>query len=87
MSSGRRPAHEEMDLEEGMISSRQLSERTGVSMRQLDWWVKAGFLIPHQAGIGKGSRRLWRESMVETIAGHGGLVDRMKACPYDHKTT
>ncbi|KKK54006.1 hypothetical protein LCGC14_3089090, partial [marine sediment metagenome] len=47
---------EEMKLRKGDISTRQLSGISGVSMRTLDTWVKAGFITTaYVDGEGKGS--------------------------------
>lgn len=84
-NSGRRPAHVEMNLQRGEVSSRQLSDLTGVSMRTLDWWAKSGILVPaRQDGKGKGSRRVYRETVAVDDVKH--LVLAIRACPYEHKT-
>lgn len=84
--SGRRPAHEEMKLKKGQLSSRQVSEQAGVSMGMLDWWAKKGFLdyAHDQIGEGKGSRRVWTKMAPWGVK---DLVNRLDACPYDHKTS
>ncbi len=83
-NSGRKPAHEEMKLRKGDISTRQLSGISGVSMRTLDTWVKAGFITTaYVDGEGKGSRRVFKK----TVAVHEvtSLIEAMQACPYEHK--
>lgn len=82
--SGRRPAHEEMKLKRGLISTRQLSGITGVSMGTLDKWTIAGFItVDYVDGEGKGSRRVFRESLaVDEVR---AVVRGVRACPYEHK--
>ncbi len=83
-NSGRKPAHVEMRLKKGMISSRQLSTITGVSMETLHYWTKKGFITTaYIDGEGKGSRRVFREQVaVNEVT---DLVQALQACPYDHK--
>lgn len=84
-NSGRKPAHVEMRLKKGHISTRQLSTITGVSMRTIDYWTKVGFITTaYIDGEGKGSRRVYKE----TVAVHEvtNLIEAMQACPYEHKT-
>lgn len=82
--SGRRPAHEEMRLKRGEISSRQLSDITGVSMGTLHTWVVTGFItVARVDGEGKGSRRVFKESVaVDEVR---AVVRGVRACPYEHK--
>lgn len=84
-SSGRRPAHEEMKLRKGEISTRQLSSETGVSMHTLDQWTNAGFItMAYVDGEGKGGRRVYKEkvAVLEVIE----LIRVIGNCPYGHKT-
>ena len=83
--SGRQPAHVEMKLKKGMISSRQLSEITGVTMETLQKWIRTGFVtVAYVDGEGKGSRRVFRESVaVDEVR---GVIQAVGACPYEHKT-
>ncbi len=82
--SGRRPAHEEMKLKKGMISSRQLSEITGVTMGTLDTWTVAGFItVAYVDGEGKGSRRVFRGSVA--VPEVEAVIAGVRACPYEHK--
>ena len=53
-------------LENGYISTQQLIEKTGVTMRRLNYWEAQGvFGKPLPCGSGK--RRFWHESLVEPI--------------------
>ena len=86
--SGRRPANEEMKLRKGEISTRQLSDITGVSMKMLGNWIKSEIIVPHRIegdqSHGKGSRRVFRE---EVAVQQVSRVSRaVAACPYNHKT-
>lgn len=82
-NSGRRPAHEELKLKRGQISSRQLSEMTGVSMSMIDQWTNAGFITPvYVDGEGKGARRVFKKSTIYEIS---KIAQAMQACPYEHK--
>lgn len=84
-NSGRKPAHVEMKLKKGHVSTRQLSTITGVSMGTLHYWTKAGFITTaYIDGEGKGSRRIYKEAVaVHEVT---GLIEALQACPYDHKT-
>ncbi len=85
-NSGRRPAHEELRLRRGEISSRQLSDTTGVSMSTLDAWTKSGWVTVARRvdGKGKGSRRIFNEAVaVDEV---DLVVQVLEACPYNHKT-
>jgi len=89
MAQGRRPASEEMNLRKGKVTSRQVSEQSGISYARIDYWSKIGFLkvASHRGekGHGKGSRRVFNEDTIfEDLK---DLVARMEACPYDHKVT
>ncbi len=85
---GRRPAHEEMNLRKGYISTRQLSDLTGVSMRLLDYWLKSEIIVPHHVegdeGHGKGSRRVFREDVA--VPQVYRISRAVAACPYGHKS-
>ncbi len=81
--SGRRPAHVELKLKRGHISSRQLSEMTGVSMSTLDAWTNAGFVkTAYVVGEGKASRRVYKKSAIYEVS---KVSQAMQACPYEHK--
>lgn len=84
-NSGRKPAHVEMKLKKGHISTRQLSTITGVTMDTLNYWTKVGFITTaYIDGEGKGSRRVYREQVaVHEVT---DLVQALEACPYSHKT-
>ncbi len=86
---GRRPASEEMRLRRGRITSRQVSEQSGVPYPRIDYWTKVGFLktTSHRGekGHGKGSRRVFNEATI--FDDLDDLIERMQACPYEHKTT
>jgi len=84
MVQGRKPAHEEMKLRKGYISSRQLSEMTGVSMGTLDTWTVTGFItVAYVDGEGKGSRRVFRESVA--VPEVESVIAGVRGCPYEHK--
>ena len=82
--SGRQPAHVELRLKKGMISSRQLSEITGVTMGTIHSWTKSGFItVAYVDGEGKGSRRVYSESVaVDEVR---DVIQVVGACPYGHK--
>lgn len=83
MNQGRRPAHEEMKLLPGFISTRQLSEATEIDQDLIDMWTRAGLIQPAQhIGEGKGSRRVWLVEQAEEIL---QLRERITACPYEHR--
>ena len=85
-NSGRRPAHEEMKLRRGQLSSRQVSDQTGVGMRTLDWWAQKGFLdsVHHNDSEGKGSRRVWSKNAPAFVI---DLAQHIGDCPYDHNSS
>jgi hypothetical protein len=39
-----------------------LGDVDGLTYRQLDYWIRAGYLLPNDAGAGAGSRRSWSDS-------------------------
>ncbi len=84
MVQGRKPAHEELNLKGGMISSRQLSEITGVTMGTLEKWVASRFItVAYVVGEGKASRRVYEESVA--VPEVESVIAGVRACPYEHK--
>lgn len=74
------------------ISSSELANRTGASYRQVDYWVRAGMIMPvrkSKAAPGSGHRRRFEEEIVDRVTvmvkvsgifdGHppGGLLKRI----------
>ena len=85
MKSGRRPAHEEMNLQRGFITTRQLSNLTGVSLDMLGWWARSEFIsTAFVVGKDRGSRRVFLERVA--VSQVTKLLEAIRACPYEHKT-
>lgn len=47
-----------------ILSRGEVPEIAGISYRQLDWWVRKGYLYPTRPAEGSGYRREWPESEV-----------------------
>lgn len=43
----------------GLIASGEFVARAGCTYRQLDFWTRAGYLVPARAAAGSGSQRLY----------------------------
>lgn len=48
----------------GLWGSRELCRRSGASYRQVDHWVRRGYLLPADSGAGSGTSRLFAENEV-----------------------
>jgi DNA-binding transcriptional MerR regulator len=49
-------------------STVEVAERIGCSYRQLDYWIRVGYLHPDDAQAGTGSRRGWSETEIRVAA-------------------
>lgn len=57
-----------------MANSQEVAAEAGVSYRQLDYWVRAGWLRPQGSGRGSGTSRKWPEAEREMAIAMGALV-------------
>lgn len=57
-----------------MTTSVQLVDELGISYRQLDYWIRQGWLTPHNAHSGSGSQRDFRGSELTVAKRMGRLV-------------
>lgn len=79
MGRGRHPAIVENP---DWISSAQLMAITGITERQLNYWVKKGIIDPEGGGgEGRGRPRKWSRGDVEIIR---DMLHRIEECPFDH---
>lgn len=65
---------------ETLISTPELSVRSGATYRQLDYWARTGYLVPAVEAHGSGTRRKWRESAVLRAAAMAAASDVSMAC-------
>jgi DNA-binding transcriptional MerR regulator len=49
------------------LSSHEVCRLTGVTYRQLDYWVRTGLVQPHEQAHGSGSRRRWTDVDIERV--------------------
>jgi len=49
------------------LSSLEVCHLTGVTYRQLDYWVRAGLVRPHVCARGSGTHRRWSLDDVERV--------------------
>ena len=49
------------------LTADQVCEQTGVSYRQLDWWIRTGLVSPLNDGLGTGSVRAFTEDDVRQV--------------------
>lgn len=85
MLKGRIPAQME---DPQWISSARLIEITGITERQLNYWIKKGFIDPEGGGGdpennggGRGRPRKWSKADVEIVR---DMLRRIEECPFDH---
>jgi DNA-binding transcriptional MerR regulator len=68
----------------GLLRTAEVVERSGLTYRQVDYWVRAGLITPARIvrkADGPGSRRLFHPMVLDEIA---ALRSRIRACPFDH---
>ena len=63
------------------LTSDQIAEAVGVTYRQLDWWVRKGYLVPSDPSTGSGDPRRWTLNDLVTVA---FFVARVRDCPLPH---
>lgn len=81
MRRGRVPAQHEVG-KDGWLSTSTVLELTGITMRQLQYWVDRGKIDPEGGGgEGRGRPRRWSVGDVELIR---DMLHRIEECPYDH---
>lgn len=57
-----------------MISATEVVERTGVTYRMLDYWVRCGAVTPAVPAAGSGTRREFTEEQVDHVRELGVLM-------------
>jgi MerR-like DNA binding protein len=57
-----------------LLSSDEACRRSGVSYRQLDFWVRTHAIWPARDAAGSGSRRGWSEADIHKLALIGKLI-------------
>ncbi len=67
--------------ERGLLTATALAHRAGLSYRQVDYWTRAGWIIPTVGADGSGTARLYDPDTVETVR---NLLARVDACPFRH---
>lgn len=60
---------------DGLLRSPAVCQRAGCTYRQLDFWVRCGYLHPARAATGSGSQRLFTEAEAAVAARLTRLVD------------
>ena len=63
------------------LTTHQIAEAVGVSYRQVDWWVRKGYLEPSDPSTGSGDPRRWSLEDLLLVA---DFARRVKACPLPH---
>jgi hypothetical protein len=64
------------------LSTSVVLHRTGITMRQLQYWVDRRMISPEGGGgEGRGHPRRWSEADVELVL---DMIRRVEDCPYDH---
>lgn len=54
----------------GYLTSKQVCERAGITYRQLDYWVRSGYITPAVViGEGYGGRRYWAKWQMAGVRG------------------
>ncbi len=52
-----------------MINTGTLIEKTGLSPRQIDYWVRAGYIKPSiRFGVGSGNHHIWSRNDVAYLS-------------------
>jgi DNA-binding transcriptional MerR regulator len=49
------------------LSSVEVCRLTGVTYRQLDYWVRTGLVLPHTCARGSGTHRRWSDADLERV--------------------
>jgi hypothetical protein len=57
-----------IDQEELLTDAASVMERTGMTYRQLDHWVRQDYLRPVDANAGSGVARAWSESELQVAS-------------------
>lgn len=63
------------------FSSEEVAVAAGITYRQLDWWVRKGYLTPTVESTGSGVPRQWSLRDLVDVAFFAGLV---RDCPLPH---
>lgn len=63
----------------GLLTSRQLAERAGVTYRQVDYWCREGYIVPAIESDGSGTRRLWGREHVPQVKAMGRVTRALGA--------
>jgi len=64
-----------------LLTSAQVAQRSGITYRMLDNWVRNEMITPVVHAHGSGSARLFEPDVVEQIQ---ELLVRIEQCPFDH---
>ncbi len=72
---------EQVSDELGLLSSREVCRRSGITYRRLDTWTRTGKIVPVVGAAGSGSARLFDPSVLDEIA---DLLARIGECPLHH---
>jgi len=59
----------------GYVTHENMTEGSGATYRQIDYWSRKGHLVALNEGYGSGSRRYWRESEVTVARRMKALTD------------
>lgn len=68
---GRKPAH----MSPWPNGTNDAVDRTGATLRQVNYWATHGLLGPHQANLGSGGRRTFTGADLEIVWGLARLAD------------
>lgn len=64
-----------------LLTSMEVCEKTGLTYRMLDYWVRRGRIKPVTEAHGSGTARLFSPAVVPQVK---ALLARIRQCPYDH---
>lgn len=62
------------DAEDVRMTTVEVAALLRITFRQLDYWVRSGWLVPRLQGRGTGVRRLWSAQEVERARAFAALV-------------